>query len=177
MPPPNANARTSSVKRGSLLMLMLTEETHSEIWVADAQELGGELQQAFDLTEQQLRRLEDFQDSVLRGCLINDLASVAVDHIFDSFHAIQHSEQPPRMARLSHEVPRRRIRAASKVTSLRLDKGRGRCRIFGSKDFIEDRDRRLSRNSGREQTNTRGTSVLPAIKARSRADLPSVSKI
>ena len=50
--------------------------------VADAQDLGSELQQAFDLTEQQ-KRLEDFRDGV--ADVINDLASVAVDHIFDGF--------------------------------------------------------------------------------------------
>ena len=50
--------------------------------VADAQDLGSELQQAFDLTEQQAR-LEDFRDGV--ADVINDLASVAVDHIFDGF--------------------------------------------------------------------------------------------
>ena len=50
--------------------------------VADAQELGGELQEAFDLTEQQ-KRLEDFQDSV--AGVLDNLAGIAIDHIFDSF--------------------------------------------------------------------------------------------
>ena len=50
--------------------------------VADAQDLGDELQQAFDLTEQ-TRRLEDFRDSV--AGVLENLAGVAVDHIFDSF--------------------------------------------------------------------------------------------
>ena len=50
--------------------------------VADAQDLGAELQQAFDLSEQ-TRRLEDFRDGV--ADVLQDLASVAVDHIFDGF--------------------------------------------------------------------------------------------
>ena len=50
--------------------------------VADAQDLGAELQQAFDLSEQQ-KRLEDFQDSV--AGVLDNLAGVAVDHIFDGF--------------------------------------------------------------------------------------------
>ena len=50
--------------------------------VAHAQDLGGELQDAFDLTEQ-TRRLEDFQDSV--AGVLNNLAGIAIDHIFDSF--------------------------------------------------------------------------------------------
>ena len=50
--------------------------------VADAQDLGSELQQAFDLTEQQ-KRLEDFQDSV--AGVLENLAGIAIDHIFDSF--------------------------------------------------------------------------------------------
>ena len=50
--------------------------------VADAQDLGVELQQAFDLTEQ-TRRLEDFRDSL--ADVISDLAGIAIDHIFDSF--------------------------------------------------------------------------------------------
>ena len=50
--------------------------------VGDAQDLGSELQQAFDLTEQ-TRRLEDFRDGV--ADVLQDLASVALDHIFDGF--------------------------------------------------------------------------------------------
>ena len=50
--------------------------------VADAQDLGAELQQAFDLTEQQ-RRLEDFHDSLVG--VIEDVASIALDHLFDGF--------------------------------------------------------------------------------------------
>ena len=50
--------------------------------VADAQDLGTELQEAFDLTEQ-TRRLEDFRDGV--ADVLQDLASVAVGHIFDGF--------------------------------------------------------------------------------------------
>ena len=50
--------------------------------VADAQDLGSELQQAFDLSEQQ-ERLEDFQDSV--AGVLDNLAGIAIDHIFDSF--------------------------------------------------------------------------------------------
>ena len=50
--------------------------------VQDAQGLGDELQQAFDF-EVQTRRLEDFQDSV--AGVLENLAGVAVDHIFDSF--------------------------------------------------------------------------------------------
>ena len=50
--------------------------------VADAQELGGELQQAFDLSEQQ-RRLEDFRDSV--AGVLDNLAGIAIDHVFDGF--------------------------------------------------------------------------------------------
>ena len=50
--------------------------------VADATALGNELQQAFDLTEQQ-KRLEDFQDSV--AGVLDNLAGIAIDHIFDGF--------------------------------------------------------------------------------------------
>ena len=50
--------------------------------VQDAQDLGAELQEAFDLTEQQ-KRLEDFQDSV--AGVLDNLAGIAIDHIFDSF--------------------------------------------------------------------------------------------
>ena len=50
--------------------------------VADAQDLGSELQQAFDLTAQQ-ERLEDFRDSV--ADVIQDLAGIALDHVFDFF--------------------------------------------------------------------------------------------
>ena len=50
--------------------------------VADAQDLGDELQQAFDLTEQ-TRRLEDFRDSV--AGVLENLAGIAIDHVFDSF--------------------------------------------------------------------------------------------
>ena len=50
--------------------------------VADAQELGGELQQAFDLTEQTMR-LEDFRDSV--AGVLDNLAGIAIDHVFDGF--------------------------------------------------------------------------------------------
>ena len=50
--------------------------------VQDAQDLGADLQAAFDLTEQQ-ERIEDFQAS-LAG-VIQDLAGIAIDHIFDSF--------------------------------------------------------------------------------------------
>ena len=50
--------------------------------VQDAQDLGTELQEAFDLTEQQ-KRLEDFQDSV--AGVLDNLAGIAIDHIFDSF--------------------------------------------------------------------------------------------
>ena len=50
--------------------------------VADAQDLGSELQQALDLTEQQ-RRLEDFRDSV--AGVLDNLAGIAIDHVFDSF--------------------------------------------------------------------------------------------
>ena len=50
--------------------------------VADAQDLGTELQEAFDLTEQQ-KRLEDFQDSV--AGVLDNLAGIAIDHVFDSF--------------------------------------------------------------------------------------------
>ena len=50
--------------------------------MADAQDLGDELQQAFDLTEQQ-KRLEDFQDSV--AGVLDNLAGIAIDHVFDSF--------------------------------------------------------------------------------------------
>ena len=50
--------------------------------VADAQNLGSELQRVFDLTEQ-AERLEDFRDSV--AGVLGDLASIAIDHVFDSF--------------------------------------------------------------------------------------------
>ena len=50
--------------------------------VAAAQELGGELQQAFDLSEQQ-RRLEDFRDSV--AGVLDNLAGITIDHVFDGF--------------------------------------------------------------------------------------------
>ena len=50
--------------------------------VGDAQDLGSELQQAFDLSEQ-TKRLEDFRDGV--ADVLQDLASVALDHIFDGF--------------------------------------------------------------------------------------------
>ena len=50
--------------------------------VADAQDLGAELQQAFDLSEQQ-KRLEDFQDSV--ADVLENLAGITIDHIFDGF--------------------------------------------------------------------------------------------
>ena len=50
--------------------------------VANAQDLGSELQQAFDLTEQQ-QRIEDFQDSV--AGVLDNLAGIAIDHVFDGF--------------------------------------------------------------------------------------------
>ena len=50
--------------------------------VADAQDLGDELQEAFDLTEQ-AKRLEDFRDSVAN--VIEDLAGITIDHFWDSF--------------------------------------------------------------------------------------------
>ena len=48
--------------------------------VQDAQDLGAELQEAFDLTEQQ-KRLEDFQDSV--AGVLDNLAGIAIDHVFE----------------------------------------------------------------------------------------------
>ena len=50
--------------------------------VADAQDLGSELQQALDLTEQQ-KRLEDFRDGV--ADVLENLTGIAIDHIFDGF--------------------------------------------------------------------------------------------
>ena len=50
--------------------------------VANAQDLGSELQQAFDLTEQQ-QRIEDFQDSV--AGVLDNLAGITIDHVFDGF--------------------------------------------------------------------------------------------
>ena len=50
--------------------------------MTDAQDLGDELQEAFDLTEQ-AKRLEDFRDSV--AGVLEDLSSVAIDHVFDGF--------------------------------------------------------------------------------------------
>ena len=50
--------------------------------VADAQDLGDELQQAFDF-EVQTRRLEDFRDGV--AGVLENLAGIAIDHVFDSF--------------------------------------------------------------------------------------------
>ena len=50
--------------------------------VQDAQDLGADLQEAFDLTEQ-AERLEDFQDSV--AGVLDNLAGITIDHIFDGF--------------------------------------------------------------------------------------------
>ena len=50
--------------------------------VGDAQDLGSELQQAFDLSEQQ-KRLEDFRDGV--ADVLENLAGITIDHIFDGF--------------------------------------------------------------------------------------------
>ena len=50
--------------------------------VADAQDLGVELQDAFDLTAQQ-QRMEDFRDSV--AGVIEDLAGITIDHFWGAF--------------------------------------------------------------------------------------------
>ena len=51
-------------------------------FVTDAQSLGAELQEAFDLTEQ-AKRIEDFRDSV--AGVIEDLAGITISHFWDSF--------------------------------------------------------------------------------------------
>ena len=109
--------------------------------VADAQELGGELQEAFDLTEQ-TRRLEDFRDGV--ADVINDLASVAVDHIFDSF------TDSTRNAADAVADFRDGIRLL-KNDILRLERGEEDADIRKQR-LLEDRDRRIAQLRREQQT-------------------------
>ena len=109
--------------------------------VADAQDLGGELQQAFDLTEQ-TRRLEDFRDGV--ADVITDLASIAVDHIFDSF------TDSTRYATDAVTEFRDGIRLLESDI-LRLERG-GEDADIRRQRILEDRDRRLEQLRRQQQT-------------------------
>ena len=105
--------------------------------VADAQDLGSELQQALDLTEQQ-KRLEDFRDSV--AGVLDNLAGIAIDHIFDSFgDSAQRATDA--VGTFVDEVRGELQLLQSDITRLtRFDEDQGTRR----ERLEEDRDRRLA---------------------------------
>ena len=105
--------------------------------VADAQDLGSELQQAFDLTEQQ-KRLEDFQDSV--AGVLENLAGIAIDHIFDSF-SDSAQRATDAVATFVDEVRGELQLLQNDITRLtRFDEDQG----IRRERLEEDRDRRLA---------------------------------
>ena len=113
--------------------------------VADAQELGGELQEAFDLTEQQ-KRLEDFQDSV--AGVLDNLAGIAIDHIFDSF-SDSAQRATDAVGTFVDEVRGELQLLQNDITRLtRFDEDQGVRR----QRLIEDRDRRLAQLQRERQT-------------------------
>ena len=105
--------------------------------VADAQDLGAELQRAFDLTEQ-AERLEDFQDSV--AGVLENLAGIAIDHIFDSF-SDSAQRATDSVQTFVDEVRGELQLLQSDITRLtRFDEDQGTRR----ERLEEDRDRRLA---------------------------------
>ena len=113
--------------------------------VTDAQELGGELQEAFDLTEQ-MERLEDFQDSV--AGVLDNLASIAIDHIFDSF-SDSAQRATDAVGTFVDEVRGELQLLQNDITRLtRFDEDQGVRR----QRLIEDRDRRLAQLQRERQT-------------------------
>ena len=113
--------------------------------VTDAQELGGELREAFDLTEQQ-KRLEDFQDSV--AGVLDNLAGIAIDHIFDSF-SDSAQRATDAVGTFVDEVRGELQLLQNDITRLtRFDEDQGVRR----QRLIEDRDRRLAQLQRERQT-------------------------
>ena len=105
--------------------------------VQDAQDLGADLQAAFDLTEQQ-ERIEDFQAS-LAG-VIQDLAGIAIDHIFDSF-SDSAQRATDAVGTFVDEVRGELQLLQSDITRLtRFDEDQD----IRRERLIEDRDRRLA---------------------------------
>ena len=113
--------------------------------VADAQELGGELQQAFDLTEQ-TRRLEDFRDGV--AGVLDNLAGIAIDHIFDSF-SDSAQRATDAVGTFVDEVRGELHLLQSDITRLtRFDEDQG----IRRERLEQDRDRRLAQLQRERQT-------------------------
>ena len=112
--------------------------------VADAQDLGTELQNAFDLTEQQ-KRLEDFQDGLAN--VLQDLAGIAIDHIWDSF-TDGASRATDAVSTFVDEVRGELSLLQSDITRLiRFDEDQD----IRRERLIEDRDRRISQLRRQQQ--------------------------